>query len=40
VVNFTPRLLYSQGKIPWYPMDRRLDAPQSPNGHGGEEKNS
>jgi hypothetical protein len=24
VVSFTPRLLYPQGKIPWYPLDRRL----------------
>jgi hypothetical protein len=28
---------YSQGKSPWYPLDRRLD---ESHGHGGEEKNS
>jgi hypothetical protein len=40
VVNFTHRPLYSQGKSPWYPLDRRLDGPHSRSGHGGEEKNS
>jgi hypothetical protein len=40
VVSFTPRPLYSQGKSPWYPVDRRLDGPQSLSGRGGEEKNS
>jgi hypothetical protein len=40
VVSFTPRLLYPQGKIPWYPFDRRLSGPQSWSGRGGEEKNS
>jgi len=29
-----------QGKRPWYPLDRRLDGPQSQSGHGGEKKNS
>jgi hypothetical protein len=29
-----------QEKSPWYPLDRRLDGPQSQSGHGGEEKNS
>jgi len=29
VVSFTPRPLYPQGKSPWYPLDRRLDGPQS-----------
>jgi hypothetical protein len=29
-----------QGKSPWYPLDRRLDGPQSQSGCGGEEKNS
>jgi hypothetical protein len=32
--------LYPQGKSPWYPLDRRLDGPQSRSGRGGEEKNS
>jgi len=40
VVSFTPRPLYSQGKSLWYPLDRRLDGPQSRSGRGGEEKNS
>jgi hypothetical protein len=40
VVSFTPRPLYPQGKLPWYPLDRRLDEPQNRSGHGGEEKNS
>jgi hypothetical protein len=30
----------SQGKSPWYPLDRRLGGPQSGSGRGGEEKNS
>jgi hypothetical protein len=29
VVSFTPRLLYPQEKIPWYPLDRRLCGSQS-----------
>jgi hypothetical protein len=29
-----------QGNSPWYPLDKRLDGPQSRSGHGGEEKNS
>jgi hypothetical protein len=40
VVSFTPRPLYNQGKIPCYPLDRRLGGPQSRSGRGGEEKNS
>jgi hypothetical protein len=40
VVSFTPQPLYSQGKIPCYPLDRRLGGPQSRCGCGGEEKNS
>jgi hypothetical protein len=40
VVSFTPRLLYPQGKSPWYPLDRRLGGPQSRSGRGGKEKNS
>jgi hypothetical protein len=38
--SFTPRPLYPQGKSPWCPLDRKLGAPQSRSGHGGEEKNS
>jgi hypothetical protein len=38
VVSFTTRPLYPQGKIPWYPLYRRLGGPQSRSGHGGEEK--
>jgi hypothetical protein len=34
------RQLYTQGKSPWYPLDRRLGGPQSCSGRGGEEKNS
>jgi hypothetical protein len=30
----------SQGKSPWYPLDRRLDGPQSWSGLGDEEINS
>jgi hypothetical protein len=37
---FTPRPLYSQGKSPWYPLDRRRGRPQSQSGRGGEENNS
>jgi hypothetical protein len=41
VVSFTPLPLYPQGRIPCYPLDRRLGGPQSRfGGHGGEEKNS
>jgi hypothetical protein len=40
VVSFTPRPLYSQGKSPWYPLDRRLGGPYSRSGRGGGEKNS
>jgi hypothetical protein len=36
VVSFTPRLLYPQGKRPWYPLDRRLGGAQSRSGHGDE----
>jgi len=39
VVSFTPRPLYSQGKGPWYSLDRRLGWPQGRSGRGGE-KNS
>jgi hypothetical protein len=37
-VSFTPRPFYPAGKNPWYPLDRRLDGPQSWSGRGGEEK--
>jgi hypothetical protein len=30
----------SQGKSPWYLLDRRLGGPQSQSGRGGKEKNS
>jgi hypothetical protein len=40
VVSFTPGPLYSQGKNPWYLLDRRLDGPQSQFERGDEEKNS
>jgi hypothetical protein len=39
VISFTPRLLYSQGTSPWYPLDSRLGGPQSGSGHCVEEKN-
>jgi hypothetical protein len=35
-----PWLVYSQGKSPWYPLERRLGGPQSWSGLNGEEKNS
>jgi hypothetical protein len=35
-----PQPLYTQGKSPWYPLDRRLAGPQNWSGHSGEEKNS
>jgi hypothetical protein len=40
VVNFTARPLYPQGKIPSYPLNRRLGGPRSQSDRGGEEKNS
>jgi hypothetical protein len=40
VVSFTPRPLYSLGKSPWYPLDKRLGGPQSRSGRGDEKKNS
>jgi hypothetical protein len=40
VVSFTPRPLYSQGKGPWCPLDKRLGGPQSRSGRGGKKKNS
>jgi hypothetical protein len=35
VINLT-----TQGKNPWYPLDRRLGGPQSRFGRGGKDKNS
>jgi hypothetical protein len=29
VVSFTPGPLYSQGKSPWYPLDRRWVGPRA-----------
>jgi hypothetical protein len=40
MVSFTPQPLYPQGRSPWYPLNRRLDVPQSHSGHSVEEKNS
>jgi hypothetical protein len=40
MVSFMPRPLYSQGKSPWYSLDRRLYGPQSRLGRGDEQKNS
>jgi hypothetical protein len=31
---------FTQGKRPWYPLDRRLGGPQSRPESGGKEKNS
>jgi hypothetical protein len=38
VVSFTPRPIYSRGKSPRYPVDRRLGGPQSRSGRHGEVK--
>jgi hypothetical protein len=38
VVSFTAWPLYTQGKSLWYPLDKRLDGPQSRSGSGGEER--
>jgi hypothetical protein len=38
VVIFTPQSLHSQGKSPWYPLDRRLGGSQSRSGHSGGER--
>jgi len=40
MISLTPWQLYSQGKSPWHPLDRRLGGPQNRSGGGGEEKNS
>jgi hypothetical protein len=37
--SFTPRSLYSRGKSPRYPLDRRLGQPQSRSGRCGVDKN-
>jgi hypothetical protein len=37
-VSFTPRPLYPRGKSFRYPLDRRLDGPQSRSGRLEEEK--
>jgi hypothetical protein len=39
VVSFTPGPLYSRGKSPRYPSERRLGNLQSRSGHCGEDKN-
>jgi hypothetical protein len=38
VVSFMPQSLYSQGKSPWYPLDRRLGGLHSWSGWCGDEK--
>jgi hypothetical protein len=38
VVSFTPQSLYPRGKSPRYPLDRRLDGPQSQSERRGEGK--
>jgi hypothetical protein len=38
VVRFTTRSLYTQGKSPRHPLDRRLGGPQSQSRRHGEEK--
>jgi hypothetical protein len=38
--SLRPRRFSPREKAPWYPLDRRLDEPQSCSGRGGEEKNS
>jgi hypothetical protein len=40
MVSFTPWALYTRGKSPRYPLDRRFGGPQSLSERGGEEKNS
>jgi hypothetical protein len=40
VVSFPVQPLYPQGKIPHYPMYRRLGGTQSRSGRGGKEKKS
>jgi hypothetical protein len=38
VISFTPRPLYTQGRSPRYPLDRRLGGPQSQSGQYGDVK--
>jgi hypothetical protein len=40
MMSFMLILLYLQGKIPWYLLDRRLGGPQSWSGCSGKEKES
>jgi hypothetical protein len=40
VASVTPRPRCPPGNSSWYPLDRKLDGPQSRSGRGGEEKNS
>jgi len=40
VVGFMLLPLYTQGKSPWYPLERRLGGPQSWYGCSGVQKNS
>jgi len=40
MVKFTPQPLYTRGKSPCYPFDRRLGGSQSQSGRGDEEKKS
>jgi hypothetical protein len=40
VVSFTPWPLYTQGKSPWYTLDRRFVGHNSQSGRGGKEKKS
>jgi hypothetical protein len=39
MVSFTPQPLYSCGKSPQYPFDRRMAGLQNQSGHYEEEKN-
>jgi hypothetical protein len=39
MVSFTPRLLYPQGKIPWYHLIVALGGLKGLSGHCGVEKN-
>jgi hypothetical protein len=39
MVSFMPQLLYPWSKSLQYPLDRRLDGPQSQSGCGGKEEN-
>jgi hypothetical protein len=38
VVSFMPRPLYTQGKSPQYPLDKRLGGPECHSGCSGEDK--